>query len=163
MRSLVAVLIFLLPLSSFSEEIYIDDLILRYDLYYKEFTDVPFTGEVTGNTEGKFISGKKEGKWKKYFDNGQLIYIGNYKKGKKEGIWARYHKNGQLGTKGNYKSGKREGEWISYFDNGQIFTTGYMIEGKPDGKMISYQYDGILENTKIYRNGKLIDTILPKN
>ncbi len=38
-----------------------------------------------------------------------------------------------------------------------------MTEGKPDGKMVSYQYDGILENTKIYRNGKLIDTILPKN
>ncbi len=72
MRSLVTVLIFLLPLSSLSEEISIDDVILRYDLYYKEFTDIPFTGKITGNTEGKFIKGKKEGVWVRCHKNGQL-------------------------------------------------------------------------------------------
>ena len=40
-----------------------DDLVKREGLYYKKFSDVPFTGKVTGIEQGKMKKGKKEGKW----------------------------------------------------------------------------------------------------
>ena len=40
-----------------------DDLVERNNLYYKKFTDVPFTGVVSGKGNGQFKKGKREGKW----------------------------------------------------------------------------------------------------
>ena len=50
----------------------IDDLVERGGLHYKKFTDVPFSGEVTGKQQGKFKDGVKEGPWAYYWESGQL-------------------------------------------------------------------------------------------
>ena len=81
-------LIFLLPNVVMSEEM--GDLVEREGLYYEKFTDVPFTGKVTGNPQG------------------------SYKNGFREGAWVGYHVNGQLSWKGNYKNSQHEGFWVSY-------------------------------------------------
>ena len=83
----------------------IDDLVKRDGLYYKKFTDVPFTGKVTGQTQGKLKNGKLHGPWIRYHKNGQLSYKGTYKDGNREGAWVSYHDNGQLWEKGTYKNG----------------------------------------------------------
>ena len=63
-----------------------DDLVERDGLYYKKFTDVPFTGEITDKTaQGTFRNGKKEGPWVYYLPDGQLREKGTYKDGKKVG------------------------------------------------------------------------------
>ena len=88
----------------------IDDLVKRDGLYYKEFTDVPFTGEISDKTtQGTFRNGEKEGPSVEYQDNGQLSYEGTYKDGKKEGPWVLYDDDGQLLSKGTYKDGKKVG------------------------------------------------------
>ena len=43
-----------------------DDLVEREGLYYKKFTDVPFTGKVKGKGNGEIRNGKKEGRWVGY-------------------------------------------------------------------------------------------------
>ena len=48
------------------------DLVERDGLYYKKFTETPFTGEITGGVQGNYKNGKKEGEWVHYHDNGQL-------------------------------------------------------------------------------------------
>jgi hypothetical protein len=59
------------------------DLVKRDGLYYKQFTDVPFTGKITGKkTQGTIRNGKKDGPWVSYYDNGQLWFKGVYKDGK---------------------------------------------------------------------------------
>jgi hypothetical protein len=69
----------------------IDDLVKRDGLYYKKFTDVPFSGEVADQaTGGVFTNGKKEGLWVEYWENGQLQKKGTYENGKKEGTWVTY-------------------------------------------------------------------------
>ena len=84
-----------------------DDLVERDGLYYKEFTDVPFTGDITDKTtQGTFRNGEKEGPWVEYQDNGQLSYKGTYKVGKEDGPWVHYYPNGQLSDKGTYKDGE---------------------------------------------------------
>ena len=44
----------------------VKDLVKREDVYYKKFTTFPFTGKVTGNTQGSFKNGKQHGPWVEY-------------------------------------------------------------------------------------------------
>ena len=86
-----------------------ENLVRREGIYYKKFTDVPFTGEVEGSNQGKFKKGKKEGSWKIYNINGQLFFKGDFKNGKKEGSWKNFYSNGQLMVKRDYKNGRIHG------------------------------------------------------
>lgn len=90
-----------------------EDLVKRNGLYYKKFSDIPFTGKIDNLiTNGSFIRGKKHGIWIRYYQNGNLAFKGEFKNGIKEGLWIEYHSNGKIYTKGIYKNGKREGVWI---------------------------------------------------
>ena len=97
-----------------------DDLIKKDTIYYKKFTEVPFTGKIDGKEQGSMKNGKREGSWVRYLDNGQLNFKGDYKNGMREGSWIAYWDNGQLQYKGNYKNGKKEGSWVDYNKDGTI-------------------------------------------
>ena len=88
------------------------DLVKRDGIYYKKFTETPFTGKVTGKEQGRIKDGKKEGEWVKYHDK-KLWSKGSYKNGKREGDWVGYHDNGNVSYRGSYKNGKKEGDWVS--------------------------------------------------
>ena len=60
-----------------------DDLVERNGLYYKKFSDTPFTGKITGKYQGSYKNGKRDGEWVGYHYDGQLTSKGNYKNGKK--------------------------------------------------------------------------------
>ena len=62
-----------------------ENLVLRDGLYYKKFTDVPFTGKVEGEQQGKIKNGKRDGPWVSYHDDGTVVKFltGTYKDGKK--------------------------------------------------------------------------------
>lgn len=87
---LVILFISLLSSPSWSETI--DDLVFRDGISYLKFSDVPFTGEISGNhvifgdVRGSVKNGKREGAWVTYYGNGQLKEKGNYKNGKKDGV-----------------------------------------------------------------------------
>ena len=83
-----------------------DDLMKRDGFYYREFTDVPFTGKVTGKEQGSFKNGKKDGPWVYYHKDGQLRYKGNWKDDKMDGPWVAFNKDGTiLDLTGTYKNG----------------------------------------------------------
>ena len=171
--------IFFISLSAPSWSITLDDLVEREGLYYKQFTDVPFTGEVTGEEQGSFKSGKKDGSWLWYWDNGQLRSKVNYKDGKREGASVAYYDNGQLRAKGNFKDGKRDGvgviyrgnghleakfnyengklevAFVRYWENGQLRAKGNFKNGKKDGVWAIYNEDGTVnkEDTGTYKDG----------
>ena len=65
----------LFPMTTFGETM--DDLVKRDGLYYKNFTDIPFTGNITGNTQGTIRNGKKEGLWVHYDSDGSEVIIKN--------------------------------------------------------------------------------------
>ena len=99
----------------------IDELIEREGLYYKKFTDVPFTGKVDGEEQqGSFKDGKRDGSWINYYSNGQLCYKGEYKNGKRYGSWFYYYNNGQLNSKGNFWLDDKEGSWVFFYKDGFI-------------------------------------------
>jgi hypothetical protein len=84
-----------------------DDLVERDGLDYEKFTDVPFTGKVTGNPQGSYKNGKREGAWVGYHVNGQLSWKGNYKNSQHEGFWVSYEENGTVQKRltGTFKDG----------------------------------------------------------
>ena len=124
-------ILFISLLSSPSWSVTTGDLVERDGLYYEKFTDVPFTGKVTGNPQGSYKNGKKEGAWVFYYQSGQLKYKQNYKDGKWEGAYVQYHENGQLLAKGNYKNAKEEGAWVVHKPDGTVWLkfTGIFKDG----------------------------------
>ena len=103
----ILLVVLLFPTLALCEEVTLDDLVERNGLYYQKFTDVPFDGKVTGQIQGSFSDGEREGSWVGYWDNGQLSLKETYKNGKLDGSWVWYHEDGQLSRKGTYKNGKK--------------------------------------------------------
>ena len=121
MNRYTLLLTFLLSLVSFpSLGVDFDDLVKRDGLYYEKFSNVPFTGKVTGGIQGSLKKGLREGEWVYYHRNGQLHAKGTFKNGKEDGEWILYHQNGHLDTRGTMRNGKKEGEWISYHRDGRL-------------------------------------------
>jgi hypothetical protein len=102
-------LLFISLLSSPSWSATMDDLVEREGIYYEKFTDVPFSGEITGDIQGSLKNGEKEGDWVWYHENGQLWMKENFKDGKKEGAWVSYDENGFLVSMltGTFKDGTK--------------------------------------------------------
>ena len=117
-------LIFLSPNVVLSETMY--DLVIREDIYYKKFSEVPFTGKITGRLQGSFKNGKKEGAWIIVNGSpyGEVRQLGQYKAGKRYGAWVVYFDNNQVWGKGRYQHDKQEGPWIYYFKNGNVESKG---------------------------------------
>ena len=57
MKRITITLAFLMTLSSAGWSETMDDLVLRNDLWYQKFTDIPFTGEVSGLVNGTIKTG----------------------------------------------------------------------------------------------------------
>jgi antitoxin component YwqK of YwqJK toxin-antitoxin module len=95
MKTLITIL-FISLLSSHSWSVTFDDLVERDGLYYEKFTDVPYNGKATGEEQGSFKSGKREGAWVFYHENGQAWLEYNYKNGSKEGAWVSDNEDGTV-------------------------------------------------------------------
>ena len=57
------------------------DLVERDGLYYEKFTDAPFNGKVTGDKQGSFKNGKKDGAWFSYYRGNKSAWVQNHKNG----------------------------------------------------------------------------------
>ena len=121
-------------------------LLKRQGLYYQPFTDVPFTGIVTGAWSGIVKDGKKEGLWRYYRPKGgQLYFKGKYTKGEREGFWREFNNSSsaQVKSKIYWWNGNRHGPSCKY------------EFGPP-----SYQRALNKEQSGIYENGKLVKNYL---
>ena len=78
-RFLAPVLLLTLLFPSLAYGVTVGDLVVRDGIHYKKFTDVPFTGKVTGKSQGSLKNGEKHGPWVQYHDNGQLESKGTFK------------------------------------------------------------------------------------
>ena len=109
MRILFIIPLVLMSLVSFpSWGLTLDDLVERGGVFYKKFTDIPFTGELDEKTiRGSFKDGREEGSWVMYWDNGKLMSKGEYKNGRQEGLWKHFKKDGSVWKDhtGTYKNG----------------------------------------------------------
>lgn len=117
---------------------------------------------------GQLISGRKSGEWKRYFKNGHLESIENYRNDTLHGRQLIYYPDGQLYIKRNYFNGKEIDSTVWYHSNGQIHSEEfrdslgrkqglfkiYYLNGQPS--QIAYSKDGKLdgESRSFYNNGQ---------
>lgn len=102
MKYLIPILLIVF-VSCGQEKIELDDLKERKGLYYKKYSEAPYTGKVIGRVQGQIKKGKKQGKWLVFYKNGQLKTIGNYKDGQAHGEWLWHDEIGELTTTHIYK------------------------------------------------------------
>ena len=104
------------------------DLVIREGLYYKKFTESPFSGKISGLQNGGFKNGKLTGGWVTYHKNGQLKTKGAYLEGIKVEFWVGFDQGGTKILEGNYTNGpfwskKENGQYKDGFRDGLWKTT----------------------------------------
>ena len=119
-----------------------NDLIERDKLYYQKSHESPFTGEVFGTNNGQLLNGIKEGRWLKFYSNGNLWTKEFFKQGKRNGAYEWYWGNGQLYFKGRNENDIAEGTAEYYYPNGQLCVLGDFKDGYPIGDWSYYHKDG---------------------
>jgi len=91
--------------------------------------------------------GKKDGVYKTYYENGQLLGKGTWVAGELDGPCETYHENGQLEWKGTIsgKTGELDGPFEDYYENGQLRRKGTIVAGELHGPCETYHEDGQLQ------------------
>ena len=159
-----------------------DDLVKRNGVYYKKFSNIPFSGTVKSIVDhkwefthlflkekrlikGKIEKGMKVGLWETYIAEsehtksignekvGQLVESGNYKNGNKDGIWLIYSGT-FLSQKIPYKNGKKEGKGLGYYEDGNLKSELNFKNNKKEGKGLGYYKDGNLKSKLNFKNNK---------
>ena len=161
--------IFIVILTSCSNEVPYDRVVERNGLIYEVNSEIPFTGKTIEYYFGTNLTDEVEDRIKS---------TGFYNKGVKDGLFETFHLNGQLMTKGTYSSGKKEGFHEEFLENGQLsekskFVDGtrvsfqqfdknnnlindlIYIEGEKNGLETTLYDDGQVNKKQNFKNGKL--------
>jgi len=87
-----------------------------------------------------------------FFDNGNLSKTREYKDGKRNGIWKEFNVDGNLISEICYLKGEKEGESISYYKNGNKKEKSNFKRDKLNGKKIEWDEKGDIKSETIYKN-----------
>jgi len=104
--------------------------------------------------EASFRDGKREGIWREFDEEGDVIKSQTYKKGalvgegivgtdgKRHGEYKEFYPDSTLRAEGLFIDGLRSSEWKFYYHNGKVQEVGSYKEGDPDGSWIWYYDNG---------------------
>lgn len=98
-------------------------------------------------------NGKKQGVWKKY-ENGKLLYEGQFKDDVPYGIFKYYYPNGKLKSKTEFIQGVHKVRTVIYHDNGHKASEGAYIDQQKDGEWRYYSNRDTLIKVENYQEGK---------
>ena len=155
------------------------DLVKRNGVFYKKFSNLPFTGKVFGIQndiyiyilptyfnlnkckkcliKGKFINGILNDEWLVFHPNGQLKFQGKFNNGKPNGLFLMYNDQGIQKKSGNFINGKKEGLFVivSLITNKLLLKANFKND-KRNGDVKQYYRTGELEEEGKYKNDILI-------
>lgn len=97
--------------------------------------------------------GRRIGKWKLFYPEGELRAEGEYVRGMKEGQWTYFYGNGQKEQKGVYRDDLPVGQWQWFFANGKMHRDEFYRKGKEDGHAVEYDTLSNVINEGDYVNG----------
>ena len=98
-------------------------------------------------------NGKKQGVWKKY-ENGQLLYEGQFKDDVPYGTFKYYHANGKLKSVTEFQQGVHKVRTVIYHENGHKASEGAYIDQQKDGEWRYYSDRDTLIQLEHYALGK---------
>lgn len=108
----------------------------------------------TIRNKGTLKDYKKEGKWEKYYNTGELRQVLNYKNDIRHGASFYYYNNGNLANKTNYKDGLEVGDYEMYDQTTKnLIEKTYMLNGKFNGSYIENYPNGKVKEKGNYIKG----------
>ena len=118
--------------------------IILFILILAAYNVTAFTQNYSGANDTVFNQvdkkGRKQGWWKKYYDNGNLKYTGFFKNDKPAGVLKRYFESGNLKAVMNFDSLNNRSEINIYYENGTLAAHGYYNGTKKDSLWKYYSY-----------------------
>ncbi|MDR1878243.1 MAG: hypothetical protein LBQ64_01610 [Bacteroidales bacterium] len=110
-------------------------------------------------------NGMKQGSWKFFWENGNLMLEGYYQNNTKNGFFKYYDVNGSFLKIEKWendiliedaKETKHLERQVDYHPNGQIRTIAYFYKGTPDGIRREYSPEGAVIKSYMFRDGILM-------
>lgn len=106
-----------------------------------------------GQTNVTDKNGKKQGVWKKY-EQGKLVYEGQFKDDVPYGTFKYYHANGKLKSTTNFEQGVHKVRTVIFHENGRKASEGVYIDQQKDGEWRYYSEHDTLIKVENYKAGK---------
>lgn len=126
---------------------------------------------------GRFVEGRRDGTWTRWYPGGKVDAIVDYKDGKpqsfvawhdngqkweegifvdgfKQGPWIRWHANGQKEVESFYDHGTLDRRYTVWHDNGQKQEQGEYKKGVREGLWVSWHENGQKRTEILFRDGK---------
>ncbi|MFZ1632802.1 MAG: hypothetical protein WBP43_16220 [Chitinophagales bacterium] len=120
------------------------------DLYNGKYTKYYTNGQVS--LEGNYTEGKAYGLFKEYYYYGGIYVEKNYEDDMLEGTFTMYYPNGLKSVVAEYKKNELDGKVTRYYANGQISEVTEFKAGKAEGKHEEFYADGKLSFTETLVN-----------
>lgn len=98
-------------------------------------------------------NGKKQGPWKKY-ENGVLVYEGQFVNDVPKGTFKYYFADGKLKSVTEFLVGVSKVKVVTYHKNGEIASEGIFIDQQKDGQWRYYSDKKVLLSEENYKSGK---------
>ena len=118
-------------------------------------------GQINEVTHHK--NGKSDGKWQKFYENGNKDWEKNYKNKIEHGPMIFWHEDTQeKKSEANYVKGELSGNNILFWENGLKKQQGAFVNGKEDGTFTYYSPDNKDSSELTYENGKPMDGVSSK-
>ena len=115
--------------------------------------------------EASFRDGKREGTWREFDENGNVIGSQIYQNGRlvqsgvmdtdgtRRGEWVELYPDSTLRAKGQFINGKRSGEWRFFFPGEQLEQIGNYKDGNLDGTWTWYFESGKVQRVEDFYDG----------
>lgn len=100
----------------------------------------------------KDSKGKKQGVWKKY-ENGKLLYEGQFKDDVPYGTFKYYHDNGKLKSVSEFVQGVHKVKATIYYESGRKASEGMFVDQQKDGEWRYYNQNDSLLKVENYKDG----------
>ena len=98
-----------------SEESYKNDLLEGVTIVY-------YPGTVQKAEETFYSGGLKNGLSTKFFEDGKVMSVTNFKDDQPEGLFTFYYESGLVQMTGSFKNGLKSGKWLSYDEQGNVLS-----------------------------------------
>ena len=97
--------------------------------------------------------GQKVGKWKGFYENGAVRYVGQFEKDAPQGTFYHYYGDGKLQTKMVYRTSK-EAFATMYYSSGEKLAQGKYIDKLKDSVWITFGSENRIVEMGSYSQGK---------
>jgi TonB family protein len=116
----------------------------KYKFYYPN-------GKVSSS--GKVKNYHRNGQWKYYDENGNVVTIANFVLDTIHGKYDEFYSDGKPFIKGQYCMNKKCGNWKTYDMKGKVISDENFVDGQPNGIQRYWYPDGVMRDSLVSDHG----------